>query len=152
MTRDEIEKMTVVEVDCYIATKVMGWKAEAGDYKDQWFFYDPKGIGPVAPIYSDHGELLAGWGAATDLNQAIEAAEKVGLILDEDADDWYLTLHYVGGKPGMWRCGWVGSDWDKEEPVVKYSSDALTPALAVCRAVIAANEAERTAGEKEGRP
>lgn len=122
LTRDQIEAMTSEEVNRYLAEKVMGWTG--------W------------PIM-----LRSEWTPASSLDDAMEAAGKVGLIQDADNDDWYLTLHYRGGDPGIWRCGWAGSTWDDEEPTMLHSWEAPTPALAVCRAVIAAHEASNGNGE-----
>jgi hypothetical protein len=130
MTHEQIEAMTDAEVDQFIAEKVMGWTLE----NDRWL------DGPLVIVAECR------FAPSIDLNQAIEAAEKVGLrirfgkrysrfgrfslILDEDSD--------------IWVAGWFHEESVQDDAwnEVDCAGRAPTPALAVCRAVIAAWEAK----------
>ena len=135
MTRDEIEKLTDADVDRYIAEKVMGWIPRTVD-----------GLAEYARQYHERGvegermvKYACDWDPSTDLNQAIEAAEKVGLTLGDDDDlvSYRFVLLWCLGK---WASGWLNEDAEGLQRW-RFGGCAPTPALAVCRAVIAAWEA-----------
>jgi len=132
MTRDEIEKLTDADVDRYIAEKVMGWidmKLPAKYLGDEILIRKiPDALGQC---YFPH----------RDLNQAIEAAEKVGLTLGDDDDlvSYRFVLLWCLGK---WASGWLNEDAEGLQRW-RFGGCAPTPALAVCRAVIAAWEARK---------
>lgn len=119
LTREQIEAMDDDAVDEYIATKIFGLHWVGVDGQDDWGRWEgdestyPKEVGW-------HDGVT--WTPAGCLDDAVEAAEKVGLFvrLENEAE------HYWGKK---WIC-MVGN----------HPGIAPTPALAVCRAVIAAHE------------
>lgn len=104
LTYEDIEKMTGEEVDLYIVKKVMGWRR------------------------LENGRLWrdahsTDWFPISDLNDAVQAAEKVGGNLE------MAGIH----DPPYWRA----TVWIKGKD---FFGVATTPALAVCRAVISASE------------
>jgi len=115
MTREEIEKMTDAKIAAYLGRKVMG-------YEDR----SHKSLGPRDAAYT-LDERMINWDPTNNLNQAIEAAEKVGL--EQEGLSFGLVWNSASRK---WMAGWGAvAGWVSHE----------TPALAVCRAVIAAWEA-----------
>lgn len=116
MTREEIERMTGAEVDEYLAERVMEWKLGTSNI---W----------VAP--DDSMTSAKYWDPYYDLNRAMQAAEKVGLVLEGR----HFDLMYASD-------GWVASWLDCTAARGYPWANAPTPALAVCRAVIMANEAK----------
>ena len=112
LTRKQIEALTDAEASKYLAEKVMGWTFSYGTW---W-------TGDISRTSSYAAQF------ATDLNQAVEAAGKMGLELEG------LTFGLVwnlGTK--KWMAGWGA--------VVDWMSHSA-PARAICNAVIAAHEAK----------
>jgi len=117
MTREEIEKKTDAEVDHFIAEKVMGWLYDTVTGCECWIH--------------DEGfrTLVNTFHPSTNLNQAIEAAEKVGL--EQEGLSFGLVWNSTSRK---WMAGWGAvAGWISSKP----------PALAVCRAIITAYEANK---------
>lgn len=122
LTREQIEVMTGNEVDAYLAENVMEMSADS----------------VLLCIFTPHANL----------NHAIEAAEKVGLVIErtrlqpENPDVVvpsiiYNLYFYIDYRADGWHSGW--GDYIRVNDI--YNGVASTPALSVCRAVIAANEA-----------
>jgi hypothetical protein len=106
-TREQIEAMTGAEVDAYLAEKVMGWVSRrnlADNHFAGWIDREK-------------------WNPSTCLDDAMQAAEKVGC-------GGFMLWRYEGS-----------TDWGCESDS-RFPMRAPTPALAICRAVIAANEAK----------
>jgi hypothetical protein len=132
LTREQIEAMADAEVDRYIAEKVMGWGTwRTSAVELGWRTCAEKNV------------RLEDWHPAVNLNQAIEAAEKVGLekhVQDKSwAESWVAGFALAWGGE-EWEAGWQtsgpeGTDW--YDPWMGYSKNH---ARAVCNAVIAAHE------------
>lgn len=134
MTREQTEAMTNAEAARFIAEKVMGWTffQVPGCPKWVWLGADGK--------FAAYGDWFP------NLDQAVEAAKKVGLELEIKQDSWpdvqvgQFALQWNGE---AWFATWVlgGPEGDDAyEPFIGYSKD---PARAVCNAVIAAHESGR---------
>ena len=91
--------------------------------------------------------IVEGWlpkHYSTDMNDAMEAAEKVGLFMRDTQDGPGTNLSLFQGGGRFW---WITNG--NRRPVVQFS--APTPELAICEAVLAmAEKAVEAAGGKDG--
>lgn len=119
MTREQIEAMTNAKVNQHLAEKVQGWTARKTENSCDWVL-----------VITSPGKWDSVYEPSKDLNQAMEAAEKVGPV------GLQLRCWSNGFGTLSWDCWW------RDRPsLVSY---APTPALAVCRAVIEAHESKES--------
>lgn len=125
LTEVQIEAMRSEDIATYIALEVMGWFSEQGVWNE-----GQKG----------HSRSFCRWDPANDLNDAIEAAGKVGFLIPKkpgSRENAYFDLRWIA--PNSWCAGWFRSNGFP----LFVGKNASTPAISVCRAVIAANEAKK---------
>lgn len=142
MTRTEIEAMPGAEVDAYIASKVFGmtWTPVPDCGERRWGRWSDKDGREFEVGYHDSQT----WSPSESLDDAMQAAEKVGLEIDGRLFALtYCWKSFDSRKQKEWEGEWVACWMDGDIGEGFPTGRAPTPALAVCRAVIAANEARQ---------
>jgi hypothetical protein len=122
--------MTNEEADAYLAERVMGWRD--AQYWDN--------VGSCVRCWEDSNGIdidYCDWKPSVSLDDAMQAAEEVGLNLD----GYWFHLEWRPGHADspLWCAYWCAPFLNEN----KHAGFGETPALAVCRAVISAHEARK---------
>jgi hypothetical protein len=94
MTRDEIEKLEGWELAAAVAEHVMGWpKFEGQAHREgsrpyPHFCVDRRYAKPIQVDYGRENEFPRGWAPDTDIAEAWQVAEKLGLSVLKVVEGW----------------------------------------------------------------
>jgi len=132
------DRREVVNIDREIAEKVMGWTQKRGTHE---YMFAPGHVWPLNSEWwyeSDNNvmRLVEYWQPSTDIKQAFEVAEKMRELgfrfhLWESKHSWVAMFLIIIQKP-------KGSyNYEK----FYYDENADTPAMAICKAALAALKA-----------